>query len=46
MIEDHIMSMKAIMRKDTMNIINTYTSQVREESHLKDKFWADMEELI
>ena len=38
--------MKVIVRKDTMNIISTYAPQVGVESHLKDKFQEDMEELI
>ena len=45
-IEDRIMCMKVIVGKDTMNIISAYAPQVGAESHLKDKFWADMEELI
>ena len=45
-IEDQIISMKVIVDKDTINTISTYAPQVRAKSHLKDKFWADMEELI
>ena len=45
-IEDRIISLKVIVGKDTMNIISAYAPQVGAETHLKDKFWADMEELI
>ena len=42
-VEDCNISMKVIVRKDMLNVISAYATQVRVELHLKDKFWADME---
>ena len=43
---DIIISLRMIVRKDTINIISAYVPQVGVEAHIKEKLWEDMKELI
>ena len=43
MIEDLIIYVKVVVTKDIMKIIIAYAHQIGAKSHIKDKFWADIE---
>ena len=45
-IDDRIISLRIIVGRDTINVISAYAPQVGTETHLKEKFWEDLEGLI
>ncbi|KAI4313186.1 hypothetical protein L6164_026184 [Bauhinia variegata] len=45
-VEDRILSVKLMVTRETINIINAYAPQVSLEAYLKEKFWEDLEGLV